>query len=223
MLTTDMNGTGPDGKPNGQTATFTGASKAGASKAGTSNTGTSTTSPKPSKSRKKRTGAFGVPKRRKVTNLADLMRGEDDDTAPREPGAAWYPQSAFDDSGNEVPMQFDGSRDVGGIRYADDDDADEDESEVPDPDAWKAARRRALDAIRDEKNITSPRKGGLSVYGTNVLMNVVNQIGGLGTRNSQLTSFGERAEGGDFRVLQAHLAISECPADGREQLRPAPA
>ncbi|MGD8957227.1 MAG: aconitase X, partial [Chromatiaceae bacterium] len=31
MLTTDMNGTGPDGKPNGQTATFSGASKAGAS------------------------------------------------------------------------------------------------------------------------------------------------------------------------------------------------
>ena len=29
MLTTDMNGIGPDGKPNGQTATFTGASKAG--------------------------------------------------------------------------------------------------------------------------------------------------------------------------------------------------
>ena len=30
MLTTDMNGIGPDGKPTGQTATFTGASKAGA-------------------------------------------------------------------------------------------------------------------------------------------------------------------------------------------------
>jgi hypothetical protein len=29
MLTTDMNGTGPDGAPTGQTATFTGASKAG--------------------------------------------------------------------------------------------------------------------------------------------------------------------------------------------------
>ena len=30
FLTTDMNGLGPDGKPTGQTATFTGASKAGA-------------------------------------------------------------------------------------------------------------------------------------------------------------------------------------------------
>jgi aldehyde:ferredoxin oxidoreductase len=67
-------------------------------------------------------------------------------------------------------------------------------SRAGDPEAWKAARRTALDTIRDEKNITSPRKGGLSVYGTNVLMNGVSQIGALGTRNSQLTSFGEKAE-----------------------------
>ena len=67
-------------------------------------------------------------------------------------------------------------------------------SAVGDSDAWKAVRRKALDAIRDEANITSPKKGGLSVYGTNVLMNVTNQIGALGVRNSQLTSFGERAE-----------------------------
>lgn len=67
-------------------------------------------------------------------------------------------------------------------------------STVDDPDRWKAVRRRALDVIRDEVNITSPRKGGLSVYGTNVLMNVTNRIGALGTRNSQKTSFGERAE-----------------------------
>ncbi|MGH0029411.1 MAG: aldehyde ferredoxin oxidoreductase family protein [Myxococcota bacterium] len=67
-------------------------------------------------------------------------------------------------------------------------------STVPDRDAWKGVRSKALAAIRDEANITSPKKGGLSVYGTNVLMNVTNQIGALGVRNSQLTSFGERAE-----------------------------
>jgi aldehyde:ferredoxin oxidoreductase len=67
-------------------------------------------------------------------------------------------------------------------------------SEVADPDTWKQVRRKALDAIRDEKNVTSPKKGGLSVYGTNVLMNIVNSVGALGTRNSQLTSFGDRAE-----------------------------
>jgi aldehyde:ferredoxin oxidoreductase len=67
-------------------------------------------------------------------------------------------------------------------------------SEVGDLDRWRAVRRDALDVIRDEVNITSPKKGGLSVYGTNVLMNVTNRIGALGTRNSQTTSFGDRAE-----------------------------
>jgi len=67
-------------------------------------------------------------------------------------------------------------------------------SEDLDAAQWKQVRRDMLDHIRDEKNITSPKKGGLSVYGTNVLMNVTNNIGALGTRNSQLTSFGERAE-----------------------------
>jgi aldehyde:ferredoxin oxidoreductase len=73
--------------------------------------------------------------------------------------------------------------------------------EVDDPARWKAVRRQALDVIRDEVNITSPRKGGLSVYGTNVLMNVTNRIGALGTRNSQKTSFGDRAE----RIAGEHV------------------
>jgi len=38
-------------------------------------------------------------------------------------------------------------------------------------------------------DVTAPRKGGLSVYGTNVLMNIVNEIGALPTRNAQLTQF----------------------------------
>jgi aldehyde:ferredoxin oxidoreductase len=67
-------------------------------------------------------------------------------------------------------------------------------SEDVDGDAWRAVRQDSLAKIRDEKNITSPKKGGLSVYGTNVLMNVTNSIGALGVRNSQKTSFGDRAE-----------------------------
>jgi aldehyde:ferredoxin oxidoreductase len=82
-------------------------------------------------------------------------------------------------------------------------------SEGVDAEAWKRVRRAALDAIRDEKNITSPRKGGLSVYGTNVLMNVTNAIGALGTRNSQLTSFGERAE----RISGEHVEQTILVAD----------
>lgn len=60
--------------------------------------------------------------------------------------------------------------------------------------AWKPAHQRALAGIMDQKNITSPRKGGLSVYGTNVLMNVTNAMGALPAHNSRETSFGARAE-----------------------------
>ncbi len=58
-----------------------------------------------------------------------------------------------------------------------------------DKDAWKKAHSRALAVIMDEANITSPRKGGLSVYGTNVLMNITNTMGGLPAMNSKNTSF----------------------------------
>lgn len=61
-------------------------------------------------------------------------------------------------------------------------------------DAFKEAHQRALATIMDEKNVTAPRKGGLSVYGTNVLMNITSNMGALPTHNSQLTSFAEKAE-----------------------------
>lgn len=67
-----------------------------------------------------------------------------------------------------------------------------DKSAQPKPadrDAFKEADKVALAAIMDEANITSPRKGGLSVYGTNVLMNISGSIGGLPAWNSQKTSF----------------------------------
>ena len=37
-----------------------------------------------------------------------------------------------------------------------------------------------------EENITSPRKGGLSVYGTNVLMNITESIGGSADHELQV-------------------------------------
>jgi aldehyde:ferredoxin oxidoreductase len=60
--------------------------------------------------------------------------------------------------------------------------------------AWKAAHNRALKTIMAEENITSPRKGGLSVYGTNVLTNITNSIGAYPTKNSMYTAYGENAE-----------------------------
>ncbi|MCP3986277.1 MAG: aldehyde ferredoxin oxidoreductase family protein [bacterium] len=82
-------------------------------------------------------------------------------------------------------------------------------SQVGDPDGWKAARSRALDGIRDENNLTSPRKGGLSIYGTNVLMNIANTIGALGTRNSQFTAFGDRAEKISGEYVDQHLRVGK--------------
>jgi len=80
-------------------------------------------------------------------------------------------------------------------------------SQVADTERWKQVRRQALDTIRDEKNITAPRKGGLSVYGTNVLMNITNTIGALGTRNSQQTSFEERAERISGEYVEEHILV----------------
>jgi aldehyde:ferredoxin oxidoreductase len=63
-----------------------------------------------------------------------------------------------------------------------------------DREAWRTADKGALASITNEEVVTAPRKGGLSVYGTNVLMNIVSNIGGLPAKNSQLTSFGDDAE-----------------------------
>jgi len=49
--------------------------------------------------------------------------------------------------------------------------------------------KSALKHIKDPAMTTAPKVGGLSVYGTEVLMNMVNEIGGLPTRNSQSSDF----------------------------------
>ncbi len=96
-------------------------------------------------------------------------------------------------------------------------------SQVRDDAAWREVRKQALDAIRDESHITSPKKGGLSVYGTNVLMNITNSIGALGTRNSQLTSFGEHAEGisGEYvtdNLLTGNPTCHACPVACKKEV-----
>jgi aldehyde:ferredoxin oxidoreductase len=92
------------------------------------------------------------------------------------------------------------------------------------PDADKAARRRALDTIMAEENITSPRKGGLSVYGTNVLMNITNGIGGLPAKNAQLTAFGEEnAEKISGEYVKEHILVNDptchaCPVACKKEV-----
>jgi aldehyde:ferredoxin oxidoreductase len=92
-----------------------------------------------------------------------------------------------------------------------------------DRDAWKPAHTRALATIMDEKNITSPRKGGLSVYGTNVLTNITNNMGGYPTNNSQVTSFGDRAEKISGEWVKANILVNDptchaCPVACKKEV-----
>jgi len=92
-----------------------------------------------------------------------------------------------------------------------------------DTEAWPGARKKALATIMDEANVTSPRKGGLSVYGTNVLMNITNTIGGLPTRNSQTTSFGDGAEKISGEYVNEHLLVDNptchaCPVACKKEV-----
>lgn len=75
--------------------------------------------------------------------------------------------------------------------------------------AWNPARRQALATIMDEKNVTAPRKGGLSIYGTNVLMNITSAMGALPARNSQTTSFGDRAERISGEHVREHMLVGD--------------
>lgn len=92
-----------------------------------------------------------------------------------------------------------------------------------DRDAWKPAHKQALAVIMDEKNITSPRKGGLSVYGTNVLMNITSTMGALPARNSQVTSFGEGAERISGEYVKEHILVEDptchaCPVACKKEV-----
>jgi len=90
-------------------------------------------------------------------------------------------------------------------------------------DAWKPAHERALKGIMAEENITSPRKGGLSVYGTNVLTNITSNMGALPTRNSMLTSFGENAEKVSGEYVKQNILVNDptchaCPVACKKEV-----
>jgi len=91
-------------------------------------------------------------------------------------------------------------------------------------DADREARKRALATIMAEENITSPKKGGLSLYGTNVLMNITDSIGALPSRNSQFTAFGaERAEKISGEYVRENILVEEptchaCPVACKKEV-----
>jgi aldehyde:ferredoxin oxidoreductase len=91
-------------------------------------------------------------------------------------------------------------------------------------DAWKPAHDRALATIMDEANVTSPRKGGLSVYGTNVLMNITSEMGALPAYNSMKASFEEKAEtiSGEWvhdNILVANPTCHACPVACKKEVK----
>ena len=56
-----------------------------------------------------------------------------------------------------------------------------------DPETFQEGHRQAMQAIQDS-DVTAPNEGGLSQYGTNVLMNITEEMDGLPTKNSQYSS-----------------------------------
>jgi aldehyde:ferredoxin oxidoreductase len=91
-------------------------------------------------------------------------------------------------------------------------------------DDWKPAHQRALATIMDEKNLTAPRKGGLSVYGTNVLMNITSNMGALPAFNGKVTSFGEKAEllSGEYveeNILVNNPTCHACPVACKKEVK----
>ena len=89
-------------------------------------------------------------------------------------------------------------------------------------DKWKEAHKNALAQIMDERVVTSPRKGGLSVYGTNVLTNMTNVIGGYPTKNSQFTGY-ETAEKLSGEYVNANILVDNptchaCPVACKKEV-----
>jgi aldehyde:ferredoxin oxidoreductase len=92
-----------------------------------------------------------------------------------------------------------------------------------DRDKWKEAHKKALAEIMDERVVTSPRKGGLSVYGTNVLTNMTNVIGAYPTKNSQFTAFGDRAELLSGEYVKQNILVNDptchaCPVACKKEV-----
>ncbi|RLM57035.1 aldehyde ferredoxin oxidoreductase [Halobellus sp. Atlit-31R] len=61
------------------------------------------------------------------------------------------------------------------------------------PETFTEGYQQAMQLIR-ESDVTGPNEGGLSLYGTNVLMNLAEEMDGLPTRNGRFTSTQSEAD-----------------------------
>ncbi|QLD90672.1 aldehyde ferredoxin oxidoreductase family protein [Natronomonas salina] len=62
-----------------------------------------------------------------------------------------------------------------------------------DSETFKEGHKQAMEVIQ-ESEVTAPNEGGLSLYGTNVLMNATEEMSGLPTRNGRYTSTQDEAD-----------------------------
>ena len=67
-----------------------------------------------------------------------------------------------------------------------------------DSETFRKGHKQAMELIQ-ESDVTAPNEGGLSMYGTNVLMNATEEMSGLPTNNGRYTSTGDARDGG-FRT-----------------------
>lgn len=86
---------------------------------------------------------------------------------------------------------------------------------------YKKANQKATKAIL-EGGLTAPKKGGLSVYGTNVLTSIINEVGALPTMNSQYSHW-EHAEGHSGETVNATLLVADntchaCPVACKKEV-----
>ncbi|WNC16488.1 aldehyde ferredoxin oxidoreductase family protein [Brevibacillus brevis] len=86
---------------------------------------------------------------------------------------------------------------------------------------YKKANQKALKAIM-EGGLTAPKKGGLSVYGTNVLTSIINEVGALPTMNSKYTHW-DGAEGHSGETVNATLLVADntchaCPVACKKEV-----
>ena len=71
--------------------------------------------------------------------------------------------------------------------------------------AFRKADQDALEWLRKTPT-TEPKSGGLHQFGTNVLMNVMSELGGLPTKNAQMTHFDNADDISGERVVETMLA-----------------
>ena len=64
-----------------------------------------------------------------------------------------------------------------------------------DAETFRTGHKQAMELIQ-ESDVTAPNEGGLSMYGTNVLMNATEEMSGLPAKNGRYTSTGDARDGG---------------------------